>query len=130
MKIKEIKDFIEKLDINPESPVEHLMCLLIAFGKVERFMPVLSAYIDRMERDRGYTRCELRECASLLSLRRKGIEIEGRDNREIHVMTKHSAFGAPSTPGYDYEREEAEFRERNNLTDYPKMLEEVWNKSK
>lgn len=117
MKISELQDYIKELHFKDYLDVDVLIMRLIYDDKIKSFMPLLSAYIQKQEKDKEYTKCELIESASLLHLRRLGIDMPNQDNREYHVINKHSSLSCKDdlSDDYDYDREEANFRKTYNI---------------
>lgn len=118
MKISELQNYINEEYLRPSDDIESLLIRLVYDNKIKSFMPILSAYIAKMERDREYTDCELKESSSLLHLRRIGVSINGQDNRELHMINKHSSLSCDkelAESDYDYDGAEKNFMDLYNL---------------
>lgn len=117
MKISELQDYIKAQRLTTCDDIDTLFIRLIYDDKIKSFMPLLSAYIQKQEKDKEYTKCELIESASLLHLRRLGVDIPNQDNRECHVINKHSSMSCKEdlTDDYDYDKEEFNFKKTYNI---------------
>lgn len=118
MKIAELQEFMSTQCLTPQDNVESLLVRLIYENKIENFHSVFSAYIKHMENLKKRNKAELCEAASLLHIRMIGKKFIGQEERELHVINKHSSLDCSKENerlSYDAEESERLFRKLYNV---------------
>ena len=119
MKINEIQDYINNSPfLNENMSVDNLIIQLIQDNKIKKFSDIFLAYITHSEKERNYTKCELCETATLLHLRTLNVSIPNKEEREVHMLSRHSSLSAEEEMkniNYDAEQAEKEFKRIYNI---------------